>query len=73
MQTRKPAPVKLDVRMPADLRTRLDEDADRNHRSTNQQAVFYIRRGMEAEAGREEALSRIEAKVDRILELLEKR
>lgn len=73
MTAKNPAPSRLDVRMPADLRTKLETDAARSHRSTNQQAVYYIQEGMRLDAQKEEALERIEQKLDRILALLEKK
>lgn len=73
MNDRKPAPEKVDIRMPGEMRTRLVEDAARDTRSINQEAVYYSSLGMRAAGDRVEALERIEAKLDGLLGLLEKK
>lgn len=73
MTVKKPAPEKVEVRMPGELRAQLTEDAARDNRSINQQAVHYIQRGMQATDSCASALKRLDDKMNRILALLEKK
>jgi len=72
MKTKKPAPEKIEVRMPGDLRAKLNEAAERDDRSTNQQAVHYIRRGLDADHALTARIQSLEAKIDSLIALLSK-
>lgn len=73
MREPKQAPVKLDVRMPVEVREQLEQAARAADRSATQQTIHYIRRGIEADTQHGDALARIEHKLDRLIALLEKR
>ena len=70
MKPKKSAPEKVEVRMPGELRAKLTEAAERDDRSTNQQAVHYIKRGLEADGNLLAKIESLEAKIDGLVALL---
>lgn len=68
---KKPVLEKLDVRMPAEVMERLRLQARLESRSANQQAVAYIRRGLEDWDNIRHQLDRIEAMLSQVMERLD--
>lgn len=75
MTTKKDAPNRMDVRVPEELKKRLQERADQENRSGNAQASYYIELGLLGLSPAEVAkkLESIELKLDEVLRRLDKK
>lgn len=69
--SKKPVLEKLDVRMPAEVMEKLRMRARQESRSANQQAVFYLRRGLEDWDDIRRQLDRIEGMLAQVMERLD--
>lgn len=70
---KQPIPEKLDLRLPTELRTRLDDRAQQESRSRNAQAAYYIKCGLDGYDLREmtESIRRIERGMEEMRRALE--
>lgn len=75
MSEKSEAPERMDVRVPEELRARLEATARRENRSRNAQAMHYIEMGLNGPNIAELAkrIDSIESKLDEVLRRLDKK
>lgn len=71
--TRNVTPEKLDLRLPTEMRVRLDARAKKENRSRNAQAVYYIECGLNGlDAGElSDSVRRIESEIAKIQQAID--